>query len=76
MSLQVELFLQLQKSGVLSEEEQDIVRWALNAKWSKPLRALTMGKYKQASALEALVRGHVQFVCIPYRVLWLLGQHL
>lgn len=48
------------ESEWLTDSEEDLVRWALNAKWSKPLRTqkkrLPLLVYKRASALEVLVR--------------------
>ena len=56
--LQAECLTKLE-SGWLRQRERDLVRWALNAKWSKPLRAqkkrLALLVYKRASALEVLV---------------------
>lgn len=59
MSVQADCLDRLEE-GWIRGPEQDLVRWALNAKWSKPLRAqkkrLPLLVYKRASALEVLVR--------------------
>lgn len=58
--MQAEAMVELENSDMLTTEEVDIVRWAMNAKWRKPKRFLDdrapLLTYKKASALEALVR--------------------
>ena len=55
--MQSALLEDLVDSRVLHEHETDVLRWAMNAKWTRPSRATLTGlQYKQASALEALVR--------------------
>lgn len=55
--MQCKLFFKLEESDVMTEDERDVVRWALNCShWRKPQRELSLLDYKRASALEALVR--------------------
>lgn len=59
---QAKCLQRLRDNNVLSDKETDVLRWALNARWSKPKRFaagnIPMLIYKEASALEALV-GHL-----------------
>jgi len=58
--LQAGAYERLCNGGILNAVELDVLRWAMNARYSKPKRFqknnIPMIMYKHASALEALVR--------------------
>jgi hypothetical protein len=53
--LQSERLEWLRKSEVLLPEEEEILRWGGNAKWTKPNRNVSSHCYREASMLEVLV---------------------
>jgi 23S rRNA maturation mini-RNase III len=69
--VQAECLTKLEDSW-LSEIEKDVVRWALNARWSKPARVAKAGLsllvYKRASAVEVLVRLSSSVFCCMHKV--------
>ena len=58
--IQVTALARLRAAQILTPAEIDVLRWALNGKWTKPKRFqkgdIPLKVYKEASALEALVR--------------------